>query len=156
MYYRFSGLARFTILFSFLLTASALIIHGYNLCRMIETNQMIFEEMARENVLRVTAIDYLERRGVNLFLDGELTTLTGIIFGLLALFCLYMFARDNSFFFAIAAAFFCLITTLISGLLLFFVIFSGKSEKSVGSGKRTFNSDWEKYISEKSRETGTR
>jgi len=136
------------------LTASSLIVHGYNLYRIIETNRMIFDEMDRENVLRETAIDYLEKRGTDLFLGGEFATLVGLFFGLPALFSLYMFSKENSFFFAIAASFLCLVTTFISGLLLFYVIFSGKSERYVAVGDRIFNSEWEKYISEKSRENG--
>ena len=108
--------------------------------------------MAQRKVLRETAIRFLEDDGVKLLLGGEFETLTGIVLGPMALFSLYYFSKENSFFFAMAASFFCLLTTFISGLLLFYIILSGKSEISVKIGERTFNNQWERYISKKSRE----
>ena len=152
MYHKFSKLAKFSIIFSIVLTSSVIIYHGYNVHRMIQTNRLIFDKMEEKKVLRETAIQYLENEGAELFLGDEFLTIAGIILGILALFSLYKYSMENGFFFAIAASFLCLFTTFISGLLLFFVIFSGKSEIQVESGERTFKTAWERFINKKSGE----
>lgn len=151
MYFRFSKLARFAILFSFALTLAAMAYHGVNLRRMVETNRLIFAEMERTGSSREIAIDSLEKQGVTLYIGGEFSALTGIVLGPLALFLLYQYSRGNSFFYAMAASFFCLLTSFVGGLLLFYVIFSGKSERAVKPGEREYRSQWEKYISEKAK-----
>ncbi len=152
MYYKFSRLAKFTIVFTMILNTAVILLHSFNTYRMIESNKLIIAKMEELNVLRDTAIRYLQREGHDLFVGGEFATLAGIVLGLLALFSLYKFAQDNSFFFAIAASFFCLLTTFVGGLLLFYVIFSGKSEVAIESEERTYRSQWEQFISRKSNE----
>lgn len=152
MYYKFSRLAKFAIIFSITLTALVVLLHAYNIHRYIETNNLIFDKMDEMNVLRETAIRYLENEGIELLIGGEFSAAAGIIFGILTLFSLYKYSKENSFAFAIISSFLCLLTSFISGLLLFYVILSGKSEIPVEIDEREFKNQWESFISQKSRE----
>lgn len=149
MYYRFSKLAKAIIIINVVLTLAVAVIHGYNIHRINVSNQKIVKVMQENKVIRDTAIRMLEREGEELFIDKELTTYFGMFFSILTLFLLYKFTKDNGFFFGISAAFTSVFTSLIGGFLLFYVIFSGKSE--IG-GKRqgySFKDEWEKFIHKK-------
>jgi hypothetical protein len=152
MYYRFSKLSRFSIVLNLVLTVVVLLIHSFNIYRIIDSNKLIYAKMEEMNVLRETAIRYLEREGYNLFVGGEFATFAGVALGFLALFSLYKYAKDNSSFFAFAASFLCLVTSFVGGLLLFYTILSGKSERAVDSGARHYRNEWERFISRRSSE----
>lgn len=124
--------------------------HGYNIHRLNESNEIINNLMEEEQVIRVTAIRMLERDGVELFIDEEMTTYFGIAVSSLTLFLLYKYAKNNGFFFGFFAALFSLLTSFIGGLLLFYVMFSDKSERSGKSDSRSLKNEWEKFIHNKS------
>lgn len=151
MNYKLSKLARAIIIFNVALTLIVASFHGYNVTRINETNNKIQAFMAEKQVIRVTAIRMLEREGVELFLGDEFITFAGLFLCLLTLFLLYRYAKTDGFFYGFFAAFFGLLATFIGGLMLFYVILSGKSE--TGENKQEFTikkDDWEKYIFKKS------
>lgn len=152
MYYKFTKLARFAIVFSVVLTLVALVFHVVNIGKIIESNKLIYAKIEEAQVARDTAIRYLQEEGRDLFVGNEFITISGAILCVLALFSLTRFAKDNGFFFAIASSFLCLITTLVSGLLLFFLLFTDRNEKESDKRERHYQNSWERYISEKSKE----
>lgn len=150
MYYRLSKLAKAIIIVNIVLTLTVAIIHGYNSHRIEVSNEKINEVMDEKKVIRDTAIRILENEGEELFIDQEFTTYFGMFISILTLILLYKYAKGNEFFFAFSAALCSLLTSFVGGLLLFYVILSGKSEIN---GKRegfSLNDEWEKYIHQKS------
>lgn len=156
MDYRFSKFAKRIIYFNALLTLFIGAFHCYNVYRMKVSNDKILAAMEASNVTRDTAIRMLERAGESLFINKELTTYFGIIVSIATLVLLYQFAKNNGFFFAISAAFCSMFTSLIGGLLLFYLIFSGKSEVAREKGQRKAGNSWESYIHEKSNDPSSR
>ncbi len=150
MYYKFSKFAKTIIIINVVITIMIGIMHGYNAHRINETNEMINNFMEEEQVLRVTAIRLLENEGAKLFLNQELTTYFGIFVTFLTLLLLYKFAKHNGFFFGFFAAFSSMFTSLIGGLLLFYLLFSGKSETDGKKGGYSFKDEWEEFIHKKS------
>lgn len=153
MDHKLSKLMKNVIILNVVLTLIILAIHSYNVYRIEETDKIIQTYMTENKVIRDTAIYRLERKGVDLFLNQELTTYFGVIISTLSLFLLITFGRKNGFIIGFSAATSCFFTSFIGGLLMFYIILSGKSQ--VGStggvnGKLTFKNDWERYIHNKS------
>ncbi|KAB3527694.1 hypothetical protein [Alkaliphilus serpentinus] len=146
MYYKLSKLAKTIIIINILLTIIVGIFHGYNVYRLHESHERILEVMEERKVIRETAIRMLQKEGEEVFIEHGMTSYFGVFMSTLTLFLLYKYAKESKFSFAFSAAFSSLLTSYIGGLLLFFVIFSGKSEiNGIGKGS-SVKDEWEKYI----------
>lgn len=150
MYYKFSKLAKTIIIINLVLTLSVGIIHGYNIHRLNESNEIINEVMEEKQVIRLTAIRILESEGEELFIDKEMTTYFGVFVSILTLYLLYKFSKSNGFFFGFFAAFCGIFTSLIGGLLLFYLLFSEKSEVNGKRERHSIKNEWEEFIHKKS------
>lgn len=156
MYYKFTKLTKTIIIFNIVLTILIGLTHGYNVHRLKASNERINEYMVEEKVFRPTAIRRLRDDGENLFIDKEFTTFFGVIVSILSLILLLKYAKHNGFMLGFFAAFFCVFTSLLGGMLLFYILFSGKSEihgKVLSNKKRQKSSlkgGWEEYIHDKS------
>jgi hypothetical protein len=149
-YYNFSKSAKWIIAFNIVITLAVLALHFYNVYRISETNAAIAEWMAKTNETRKSAIYSLEREGVELFLNQEMSTYWGIFMCLLTLGLSYVFARYNGFFVGFSLATASTLSSLVGGLLLFLVLLSGKSETEVRKRKREFKDTWEEFVHHKS------
>ena len=87
---------------------------------------------------------------MDLFLNQELTTYFGIFVTILTLILLYKFGKHNGFFYGFFAAFSGMFTTLIGGILLFYLLFSGKCEVNGNNTGYSFKDEWEDFIHKKS------
>ncbi len=152
MYYKFSKMAKTIIIINVILTLIVGSVHVYNAHRLKESNEIILNYMEEHQVIKNTAIRLLENDGVELFINYELTTYFGIVMTVLTLFMLYKFGKNNGFFFGFFAAVFSVFTSLIGGLLLFYLMFSGKSEVKGNSGAYSLRNEWEKFIHSKGSE----
>ncbi|MBM7613862.1 hypothetical protein [Alkaliphilus hydrothermalis] len=149
MYYRFSKFAKTIIIVNVVLTLAVALIHGYNIHRIKESNEKIFNVMQEKKVIRDTAIRMLENEGEELFINQEFTTYFGMCVSIFTLLLLYKYAKSNGFFFGFLVAISSLFTSFVGGLLLFYLILSGKSEIAGKKERFTYKNDWEKYIHKK-------
>ena len=143
---KLSKLSKIVIIINIILAIIIGSIHSYNLYRIKETNDIIFEMMEEKQIIRKSAIYLLEKEGVDLFLGQELTTFFGFFASVLSIFLLYKFSKTNSFFYGFSAAFTGVFTSFIGGFLLFYVMFSGKGETYTTSSRVSFKDEWEKFI----------
>jgi len=150
MYYKFSKLAKAIIILNVVLSIVIGTMHVYNVHRLNESNEIIQTFMEENKVIKNTAIRMLEKDGVELFYDKEFTTYFGVLVSFLSLFLLYKYGKDNGFMFGFFAAFFGVFTSLIGGMLLFYVMFSGKSETNQYRQVTSIKNEWEKFIHNKS------
>lgn len=153
MDHKLSKLMKNIIILNVILALIILGIHSYNVFRIEETNNTLVSYMEEHGVIKSTAIYRLEREGVDLFLDKELTTYFGVSISLLSLISLYKFGKHNGFIKGFFAATCCFFTSFIGGLLMFYIILSGKSQISSVERhpqKFTFKNEWEKYIHNRS------
>jgi len=118
--------------------------------RINETNDKIIAVMEEKSYARESAIRLLERQGEELYLGGEFSTYVGMISSITSIFLLYNFARQNDFMWAFSSAFFCFLTSFFGGLLLFYIIFTGKSERKTRKKSVSLKTDWERSIHDKS------
>lgn len=146
MYHRFSKLAKIAILINAVLLVIALIINSYNMYRIIDTNNKIVNMMEERQVIRSTAISYLEDEGVDLFVGRGMSAYFGLTMTFLSMFLLYKYSQDNSAFLGFAAAFSSVFTTFIGGFILFYVIFTGKDEVKASANSFSFRNAWEEFI----------
>ena len=150
MYYKFSKSAKAIIILNVILAIVIGGIHGYNVHRLNESNEIINTYMEENKVIKNTAIRLLEKDGVELFYGKEFTTYFGVLVSFLSLILLYFYAKNNGFFVGFFAAFFGAFTSLIGGMLLFYIMFSGKSETSQYRQVTSIKNEWEKFIHTKS------
>ncbi len=150
MYFRFSKLAKNIIIINVVLTLLIGAYHGYNIHRLNETEEIIATAMEEQNVNRDTAIRRLLNDGEELFLGQEFTTFFGVFATFTTLILLYGYSKTNGFFFGFFAAFSAVFTTFIGGMLLFYLILYGKSEKSGSDDIFSLKTNWEQYIHNKS------
>lgn len=150
MHCRFSKLAKAIIIINVLLTISGAIINGYNVYRIEETNTKIVKFMEENKVIRATAIRMLEKDGEELFINTGSTAYIGVFLSILTLFLLIKYSKYNGFFFGFSAAICGVFTTFVGGLLLFYVILSGKSEIGGKRKRYSLKDEWEEYINERS------
>ncbi|MCH4889458.1 hypothetical protein EZV73_17895 [Acidaminobacter sp. JC074] len=147
---RLSNKMRRIIIFNLIITLIAIAIHGYFLYRIIDTNNQIVSVMQERQVIRETAIRVLEKDGANLFFGRGMSAIFGMFISLLTLLLLYVYSQTNGFFAGFFAAFCGIFTTFIGGLALFYVLFSGKSERRLEERPLTFKNKWQSFIHEKS------
>ncbi len=126
MHYKFSKFAKRIIVINLILTLIVLAVHVYNFNRIRQTNSKIHQVMTERQVRREKAIQLLEERGEVLFLGDEMFTLFGMISSLAVFLFSYFFARNFNHLAGFAAAVSSLLTSFIGGLLLFYLLFSGK------------------------------
>ncbi|MBI9011221.1 MAG: hypothetical protein JEZ08_03255 [Clostridiales bacterium] len=150
MYYKFSKSAKAIIILNVVLCLVIGIMHSYNVHRLNESNEIIYNYMEENNVIKETAIRLLEKDGVELFVGKEFTTYFGVLVSFLSLILLYVYGKHNGFIVGFFAAFFCVFTSLIGGMLLFYIMFSGKSETTQYRQVTSIKNEWEKFIHNKS------
>jgi hypothetical protein len=150
MYYKFSRLAKGLILFNVFITILVLMFHFYNVHRINDTQAQIVEKMQEQGVTRKTAIYMLQHEGVELYLNKEFGTYFGICASMLTLLLSYKFGKHNGFMYGIGLGLASTLTTLVGGVLLFGLLFSGKSETDNRKIKINQKDSWEDYIHRKS------
>jgi len=150
MYYKFSKMAKAIIILNVVLSIVIGTMHVYNVHRLNESNEIIHAYMEENNVIKSTAIRLLEKDGADLFYDREFTTYFGVLVSFLSLFLLYKYSKENGFFFGFFAAFFGVFTSLIGGMLLFYIMLSGRSETTKYKKVTSIKNEWEKFIHNKS------
>ncbi|XMB67518.1 hypothetical protein RI065_03060 [Mycoplasmatota bacterium zrk1] len=146
MNYRFSKVGRVVIIINIILTLMATVIHGFNIYRIEVTENKISAVMEEYNVLREEAIDILIEDGENLYLGSAFVALTGFTLSILAQFIYYKYAKENEFFSGFFSCIFGLITNYVGGILLFYILFSGKSEGLIERKEFNPKNKWEKFI----------
>lgn len=149
MNYRLSKFARTIIIINIIITLVVASYHCLSIYRMHESYGIIHDFMEENKVIQDTAIRYLEKQGVELFINRELTTAFGLFASTLTLVLLYFFAKTNGFFAVFFAALSSLFTSFIGGLLLFYLIFSDKSEVTHRNNVHSLKNEWERYIHKK-------
>ena len=102
--------------------------------------------MEENDVSRDTAILELTHAGEELFIGGEFGVYYGLTISGIAIVMMLAFARKNGFFLGFLTALVCTFTTFIGGLLLFYVILSGKSQIDIDPNKISLRNDWEKFV----------
>ncbi len=155
MHYKFSKFARKVIVFNVILTALVFLVHCYNLNSIMQTNAKIHQVIDERMVSREEAIDYLLERGEDLFLGDEFYTLFGILSSCAALLFSYLFARSYNYIHGSVAALTSLLTTFFGGLLLFYLMFSGKAgdvNYADNIADRAPKSDWETFLHNRNRD----
>ncbi len=149
MHYKFSKFAYKVIIFNVILTVLVLLIHLYNLNSIMQTNAKIHQVINEKMINREEAINYLLERGEDLFLGDEFYTLFGILSSSAALLFSYLFARSYNYVYGSLAALTSLLTTFLGGLLLFYLMFSGKAgdvNYAENIVDRAPKSDWETFL----------
>ncbi len=126
MHYKFSKLAKKMIILNLVLTLVVLAIHVYNFTQIEKTNNKIHQVMVEKQVNRDTAIWLLEKADAELFLGDELFTLFGMVSSAAVFLFSYFFAKNFNHLAGFGAATSSLLTSFIGGLLLFYLLFSGK------------------------------
>ncbi len=153
MYHRFSNLTKKVIVFNIIISILISGFHMYNAYKLSENNKIIKAYMLENEVLRNTAIDGLKADGVELFHDKEMATYFGLCMCFLSVLSLYKFSQTNEFFVGFFSAVFLLLSSLIGGFLLFYLLFSGKTEKNVKLKKLSVRNEWEEFVHKRSLKT---
>lgn len=143
-----SKFGRAVIIINVVLTLIAFSIHGYNAYRLHESNQIILETMEEYQINRDIAIRTLVRNGEDLYLGGGMSYF-GMFTAILTLYLLRQFYKSHGFFFGFFAAFCGFFTSYIGGILLFYALFSGKSEIGGTESGYSFRNEWEDFIHKK-------
>ncbi len=149
MHYKFSKFAHKVIIINVILTVLVLLIHFYNLNSIMQTNAKIHRVIDEKMLSREEAIEYLQECGEDLFLGDEFYTLFGILSSCAALLFSYLFARSHNYVYGSLAALTSLLTTFLGGLLLFYLMFSGRAGDANYAEKiadRVPKSDWEAFL----------
>jgi len=146
---RLSKLAKIIIILNIVFTLTIGIVHGYNVHRINETNDKIYQVMDERDISRHAAIEFLEAEGEELYIGGEFGVYFGVFMTFVSLVLLYSFAKYNGFFLGFFTAGACFFTTFIGGILLFYVILSEKSQVYGKSDAYSLNTEWEKSIHKK-------
>lgn len=150
MYHRFSKTAKVIISINLVITILLLCMHSYLLVVNHQANQMVYEYMAEKNVPRKSAIRLMAREGIEPELGYGMFASFGMVFTLLSLFFLFLYTRNNSFYLGFMAAVCTLLASLIGGFLMFYLIFSGKTEDYSKRERKNKDDPWGNYIYEKS------
>ncbi len=143
---RFTKMAKVIIIINLIITLILLGTHGYNIHRINETTEIIVQYMGDHNVSRDTAVRELIESGEELFIGNEFAVYFGMTVTAITLAMLLLFTRFNGFFLGFFTAVCCLFTSFIGGLLLFYVILSGKSQRDIDPNKFSLRNDWEKFV----------
>ncbi|MCH4887780.1 hypothetical protein EZV73_09355 [Acidaminobacter sp. JC074] len=146
MHIKLTKMAKRIIVFNLIITLILVGMHLYNLHRINETTEMIMLYMEENDVSRDTAILELTHAGEELFIGGEFGVYYGLTISGIAIAMLIVFSKKNGFFLGFFTAIVCTFTTFIGGLLLFYVILSGKSQIDIDPNKFSLRNDWEKFI----------
>lgn len=146
MYYKFSKLAKAIIIINVLLTIAFLLMHSYNIYRINETAKIISEWMAQNNETWQSSIYTLQRNGVELFINREFATYFGVFITTLTLILSYKFAKHNSFFVGLFLIITSMLSSVVGGVLLLFLIFSGKSETEKNKKTNNIKDAWEEFV----------
>lgn len=154
MSHSLSKLARIIIVISVVCALAMLTFHSYNIYRIIDTEKKIEAVMQERNVVKPSAIIILENQGVELYLGKEFTAYAGFCVSLFGLFTLYLYTKNDGFFVGFLTAFTNIFASGIGGLLLFYVILSGKSISRRQAQKVEPKNDWEKFIRKNAEEIG--
>jgi len=146
---RLSLLMKKAIIINVILLILAMCVHTYNIYRTYETQAHIVRVMEEENVIKETAIRMLQNDGVDLYL-GFSSAIFSMCNCLATLAVLFFYARSNSFYTGFLAAFFSVFSTYLGGMFLFYVFFSGKSERTVTEPAYQGSERYMNYIHERS------
>lgn len=146
MHFRLSKFGRAVIIINIVLSIIMIGFNSYNVHRLKESNAMIQAVAEEHQVARDTAIRWLKRDGVDLFIDQEFPTFSGIFLSVMTLFLIYVYSRSNGFYVGFFAAFCALFSSFIGGALLFYALFSGRTENHHVETEYTPTSEWEKYF----------
>jgi len=135
MHYRLTKFARNVIIINVVLAVIIGAFHGYNVYRIENTENIIEAKMEEAGTFRIAAIKLLEREGVDLFLGFELETYGGLILSFTTIILMMRFYKSNGFILGFIAGFCAMFTSFIGGILMFYALFSGKSQTSIRVGK---------------------
>ncbi len=154
MHYKFSKLAKKIIILNLVLTLVVLAIHVYNFNLIKQTNNKIHQVMIEKQVNRETAIWLLEKDGAELFLGDELFTLFGMISSAAVFLFSYFFAKNFNHLAGFGAAISSLLTSFVGGLLLFYLLFSGKigiAQKQREAVSNNSKGNFENWLSDRNK-----
>ncbi len=126
MYSRFSKAGKIIVLINIILTVGMLGFHSYNMVRMKKTEQKINNYMEQNKVIKETAIRELKKNGEDLFLGDEFFTLFGFICSVASLILSFVFIKNGGGVIAVILAVTSLLTSLVGGLLILYMLFTGK------------------------------
>lgn len=128
MDYKLTGLAKKVIILNIVLSFVIGAFHIYNFSRVSESNQLISQYLDEHNVTQGTAIRQLKREGVEIVTDSE-SSAVGILMCLASIVFVIIFSKKNTFAFGLLAGMMCTFASVIGGFALFYVLFSGKSQR---------------------------
>lgn len=146
---RLSKLAKIIIILNIVFAILVVSFQMYRLQKLNETEELISEVMIESRVGRELAIEILVEDGIELSLGGEFTAYASLVFSFFSVVLLYSYYRSKSFILGFFTAVACVFTSFLGGLLLFYVILSGKGTIK-GSGTPIVQKDeWESFIHRK-------
>lgn len=147
MHYRLSKHARVIIIINIILALIVGVVHCYNVYRIMDTERIIEERMAEDGIVRESAIRFLEREGVDLFIGFEFETYSGLIVTIATILLMYRFSKSNGFVLGFMAGFSAMFTSFIGGLLMFYTLLSNKSQTTTrSSGAFSSEDEFETFI----------
>lgn len=147
MFKRFSRFAKVIICINAILLVITIIANCYIMSKIVKTNDNIVRVMAERQVIRETAIRVLEKEGIEVFQGRGMSAYFGLFMNSLAAIFLIKYYQTNGVFMGFAAGFFAVFSNYIGGLLLYYLIFSGK-DVAEPSGRLSLRNPWEKYVHE--------
>lgn len=148
-----SKFAKFILIINVIFTILIFAMHVYSVHRMNESYQIIDELREERSISRDTAIRILEKEGVDIYIEREFTHFFGVFVSFMNLILCFQFYRNYGLFIGFATAFTSMFTSFIGGLLIFYLIFSGRVEVRGKSSGFNFKDEWEHFIHKKSDES---
>jgi len=146
MYYKYSKLAKIIFLINAVLLVIAVIANGYIMSRLIDTNNNIVRVMEEKQVIRETAIRMLEKDGYEIFEGRGMSAYFGLTMNFLAIFFLIKYVQTNGAFMGFGAGICGVLSTFVGGMLIFYLIFSGKELTKSTKKSFSFRNAWEEFV----------
>lgn len=146
-----SKLAIYIAIANIILSLGVMVWHGTTIQKSRETHLKIITVMDEKNVTRSSAIKILEENGEELFLDPDVHAYIGFLISILAIALIGIFLRSGRFYVGILGSAAGVFSTVIGGVLLFYVLFSGKYELERSGLPYKPSDNWGKYLNKRSK-----
>lgn len=146
MYIRHSKLTKIVILFNIIFAIGLFIVCAYYFREIQISNNIILDYMAETGMDKDSAIMSLQEAGVELVIGGGFAVSYGMFVAIASSVLLLFYAKNGGFLLGFITALSCVWLSFVGGFLLFYVMLSGKGEKSVSTNTFALRDGWEKFI----------
>lgn len=143
-----SRLMKTAIIINIFLILIASSIHAVKIYEIYDTNAKIVALTEEHNFTRDTAIRMLQDQGVEIDMNFS-SAIFSFCICIAAIFASVFYYRNPGFLSGFLACFFGVFATYVGGFILFYLFFSGRSEKRFKDNRFSGGSGWQRYLHER-------